>query len=73
MCGSSIARPQRVGDVHRIGLLRCNEGPRVRTALAQARSPWPDPKGLLARQMIPHIPDSAAAATRMIAVCHFAT
>jgi hypothetical protein len=37
--------------------------------LGQARSPRPDPNGLLARQMNHQIPDAAAAAARMIAVC----
>jgi hypothetical protein len=37
-----------------------------------ARSPWPNPEDHLARQMISHIP-AAAAAARMIAMCHCAT
>jgi len=40
------------------------------SARGQARSPLPDPKGLLARLMLPHISDPAEAATRMITVCH---
>src|SRR5262245_66010306 len=37
--------------------------------MGQARSPWLDPKGLLARQMTLRLSDSATAAMRMIAVC----
>jgi len=43
------------------------------SAAAQTRPPWPDFKSLLARQMTPHIPDSAVAAARMIAVCQIRT
>src|SRR5262245_65551061 len=37
--------------------------------VGQARPPRPDRDGLLARQMDHQIPDAAAAAARMIAVC----
>src|SRR5262249_10581675 len=39
------------------------------TGLGQARSPRPDPKGLLVRQMTSHIPDPAAPTARVFAVC----
>src|SRR5262245_14630123 len=39
----------------------------------QARSPQPDPKGLLVRQMTSHIPDTAAPTARMFAVCQLPT
>jgi hypothetical protein len=39
------------------------------TEMGQARSPQPDPKDLLARQMTPHITDAAASAARMITLC----
>src|SRR5262245_20167344 len=38
-------------------------------SIGQARSPRPNPKGLLARQMNPQNPDAVAAAAPMITVC----
>jgi hypothetical protein len=39
------------------------------TVLGQARSPRPDPKDLLARQLNFQIPDTFAATARMFGVC----
>jgi|SRR5262245_60188264 len=39
------------------------------TAVGQARSPRPNLKGLLARQMNPQNPDTVAAAAPMVTVC----
>jgi len=39
-------------------------------SIGHARSPRPDRKDLLARQLTPNNPDSGVAAALMIAVCH---
>src|SRR5262245_26588794 len=50
-------------------MLRRNRVASAETVMGQARSPRPDPTGLLARQINPQITDAAAAAVPMIAMC----
>src|SRR5262245_731448 len=67
----SIA-PTKVTPSHRQleGMLRCKDGAQLGSGLGQTQPPRLDLKDLLARQMTPHIPDSAVAAAPIVAVCH---
>src|SRR5262245_22703624 len=48
------------------GMLLCNRWAQLRTVTGQTRPPRLDLKGLLARQMTPHIPDSCAATAAIV-------